>query len=130
MIGWLIMQIILNTNQQLITPKFEQCIFGLFNLHNQFETSATINTDDHSITITLQKNCIPFGHATQCPCSLLNPQQVKLLPPEKKTILVAVSVLIENVDTREVLITKRCSHMRTFPGTWVNKCIVDQLTVF
>jgi hypothetical protein len=82
--------------------------------HPQYIHVELMETDSQVVLKRVEKGGIPFGHAPQCPCK--KDFDRSLL--KKKEVLTAVCCMIENIDTKEVLLTQRAEYMRTFPNTW------------
>lgn len=70
-----------------------------------------IDQPDHSVLIK---------HASLCPAFHLKRSEYETLPKELKDrgVNIGVAVLLTSVDNH-ILVTRRASHMRTFPGIWV-----------
>ena len=59
-------------------------------------------------------------HASVCPVLHLNQSEYETLPKELKDrgVNIGVAILLTSADNH-ILVTRRASHMRTFPGVWV-----------
>uniref|UniRef100_A0A7S0I2Q1 Nudix hydrolase domain-containing protein n=1 Tax=Hanusia phi TaxID=3032 RepID=A0A7S0I2Q1_9CRYP len=62
--------------------------------------------------------CTVLQHAKPCPASLVDDGVLECLCKESESIRVAVSVMLED-SARRILLTRRSSSMRTYPGAWV-----------
>eukprot|EP01080_Neovahlkampfia_damariscottae_P002049 gene2049-1555_t len=113
----------INNSKGLEKTTFGDCIFDLLEVEPSKEvkphapyTKVVVEENDQKITLQkVKEKGIFLGHAPDCPCTKSYDRQ-KL---KKKEIFTAVCVVIENIDTQEVLITQRAKFMRTFPNTWV-----------
>ena len=112
-----------DNSKKIEKTTFGDCIFDLLDTespkeiqnHAPFTKVEMIENGEKIILKKVEKNGIYLGHATECPCKQIYDRE-KL---KKKEIFNAVCVVIENIDTKEVLITQRAKFMRTFPNTWV-----------
>lgn len=100
------------------TIPFGTCIFQHLGKKGKelFKIYVSINETEKSISIEENEKGIPFGHSRTCPCCV---DFDKSLLNNTSRIQLAVSVLLENTDTCEILLTRRPKHMRSFPQTWV-----------
>src|SRR5687768_14308296 len=101
-------RVLVKKDEHRTEPKFGECLLNTIS-HDEFVQIEVEETDD-DIIISSKKNGLPLLHAPGCP--LRKDFDRKLLP--KSRIHLAVAGLIENVDTGEIMITKRPKHMRTF----------------
>ncbi|KAF0973500.1 hypothetical protein FDP41_008204 [Naegleria fowleri] len=93
--------------------------------------SSEKNTKNNTKIIEIENNCfeLKIGRHTKCPLKTTSKwiekerivlrQSLSTATRKFDFMQVAVAVLIENIATKEVLITKRAKHMRAFPNTYV-----------
>lgn len=98
------------------TIPFGTCVFEHIGKKGIYQIPISIHEDEKTVTFKLDEKGIPFGHSKICPCTM---KYDKSLIKSNSKISFAVSVLLENSDTNEVLLTRRPKYMRSFPLTWV-----------
>ncbi|CAF3929495.1 unnamed protein product [Rotaria sp. Silwood2] len=111
--------LLIDINEQKIYPKFITVI------HQLKSNSECVNVDicfenDELIIQRNDQSTILFRRPSYCPFTNLHLQNNSSIIPDNpsNSIAIGIVVLFETHDHR-VLITRRASHMRTFPSCWV-----------
>ncbi|CAH1796175.1 unnamed protein product [Owenia fusiformis] len=118
-----IQKVLVHFNKNGITSPalFTQCILDCYN--------SDVPTMDIGFQLTDNKvilsspspsNRVKMKHPTFCPIHNLTPEGASSLPNETldRGIDVGAVVLLHTCDDK-ILLTRRASHLRTFPGVWV-----------
>ena len=84
------------------------------------ETWVDVSLDASRLILSNNSQGYPMQHFTACPMRHLTENQKSKIPQNilDRNIGAAVSILLESSD-KKVLLTRRPSHMRTFPNIWV-----------
>ena len=116
-----------------VLAAFTDCLLASINLGKQQSGLVTVQLSDNRLILapaslntehgSQDKSRSPpvqLTHPPFCPASCLSPSAALSLPEATRArgVDVGVVILLETADTR-LLLTRRASHMRTFPGTWV-----------
>ncbi|KAG8225285.1 hypothetical protein J437_LFUL001899 [Ladona fulva] len=66
------------------------------------------------------EDIVTLQHSPECPISHLTSEDAGLIPQDtiNRGVAVGVSVVLESLDEK-MLMTRRASHLRTFPNAWV-----------
>jgi len=123
--------LLLPAGNEVTIAEFDKCILDHFkeagdrmyaevSLCEQGLILSTVNSDEPSNKHKKYTN-VPIEHSVYCPIRALSSRtdiHQSLVPPYPP-VKVGVAVLIENIRTNTVLLTRRSPTMRTFPCVWV-----------
>ncbi|CAF1206518.1 unnamed protein product [Rotaria sordida] len=112
--------LLIDINEQKIYPKFITPLVHQLNPNNEYVNVDISYENDQLIIQRNDKSIILFRRPSYCPFTNLYLQNNSSTISDNplNSIAVGIVVLYESHDQR-ILITRRASHMRTFPSCWV-----------
>lgn len=115
------------TSSDEIVAQFGKCIVDFFGFTEKGSGYVGFSHMNDELTlfglgnsVNQPNQSVLMKHASLCPVFHLNQLEYETLPRELKDrgVNIGVAVLLTSADNH-VLVTRRASHMRTFPGIWV-----------